>query len=316
MATITTMPKPRRDSASPRRDVTTAAVLDAAQKLADTIKADSILVVANRKVDRNWLQRACDEHSVVLALQSRRWTNIYQQEGYSSMQHSSPPLDRFSRIAHATISAISEGLIGHRGRVVSVTGPIGGDALDSITVVKASSLFRELATLERDSDRKVEVLPVIKATIDIALELGAYGIEGRPVGTMFVVGDTASVLKLSRQGTFNPFRGYSEKQKNILNPDLRESVKAFAQIDGAYIIREDGTINAAGRLLLMPKGTAPILKGMGARHNAAAFMTRETSAVAIVVSQTTGAVSVISRGRILFTLSPASRTAIALYAEE
>jgi diadenylate cyclase len=316
MATITTMPKPSRDSASPRRDVTTAAVLDAAQKLADTIKADSILVVANRKVDRDWLQCARDEHSVVLALHSRRWTNIYQQEGYSSMQHSSPPLDRFSRIAHATISAISEGLIGHRGRVVSVTGPIGGDALDSITVVKASSLFRELATLERDSDRKVEVLPVIKATIDIALELGAYGIEGRPVGTMFVVGDTASVIKLSRQGTFNPFRGYSEKQKNILNPDLRESVKAFAQIDGAYIIREDGTINAAGRLLLMPKGTAPTLKGMGARHNAAAFMTRETSAVAIVVSQTTGAVSVISRGRILFTLSPASRTAIALYAEE
>jgi diadenylate cyclase len=316
MATIEMIEKPKRSSATPRRDATTTAVLDAARELADTIKADSILVVANRIVDRDWLQRASNGHSVILALHSRRWTNIYQQEGYTSMQHASPPLDRFSRIAHATISAISEGLIEHRARVVSVTGPIGGDALDSITVVKASSLSRELAALERETGRKVDLLPVIKATIDIALELGSYGIEGRPVGTMFVVGDTASVLKLSRQGTFNPFRGYGEKQKNILSPTLRESVKAFAQIDGAFIIREDGTINAAGRLLLMPKGTAPTLKGMGARHNAAAFMTRETSAVAIVVSQTTGAVAVISRGRILFTLSPASRTATALYAEE
>lgn len=316
MGVTKTIQKPKRNSTTPRRDATTAAVLDAARELADTIKADSILVVANRIVDRSWLRRACDGHSIVLALHSRRWTNIYQQEGYAAMQHASPPLDRFSRIAHATISAISEGLIKHRARVVSVTGPIGGDALDSITVVKASSLFRELSALEHERGKKIGMLPVIKATIDIALELGAYGIEGRPVGTMFVVGDTASVLKLSRQGTFNPFRGYSEKQKNILNPDLRESVKTFAQIDGAFIIREDGTMNAAGRLLLMPKGTAPILKGMGARHNAAAFITKETSAVAIVVSQTTGAVAVISRGRILFTLSPASRTATALYAEE
>jgi len=253
---------------------------------------------------------------VVLAVESKRWANIYKQEGRTTMLHSSPPLDRFSRIAHATISAISEGLIRHRARVVSVTGPIGGDALDSVTIVKTSSLLRELTALERETGKKANVLPVVKATIDVALELGAFGMEGRPVGTIFVIGDTASVLKLSRQGTFNPFRGYDDRQKNILTPELRDSVKMFAQIDGAFIIREDGTINAAGSLLLMPKGTAPILKGMGARHNAAAFLTRETEAIAVVVSQTTGTVSVISKGRILFSLSPASRTATALYAHE
>lgn len=315
MTTIQKRQKTKRSRAS-RPAATTGAVLEAARLLADIIKADSILIVAHSKVDRDWLGTASDGYSVVLAVESKRWASIYKQDGYATMLHSSPPLDRFSRIAHATISAISEGLIKHRARVVSVTGPIGGDELDSVTVVRTSSLFRELAALERETGKKLDVLPVVKATIDIALELGSYGIEGRPVGTIFVIGDTASVLKLSRQGTFNPFRGYDEKQKNILDPNLRNSVKTFAQIDGAFVIREDGTINAAGRLLLMPKGTAPILQGMGARHNAAALLTRETEAIAVVVSQTTGTVSIISKGRILFSLSPASRTATALYARE
>ena len=313
MTTTTTALKSKKTESA---DVTSQAVLEAAGKLADIVKAQNILIVAHSKVDRDWLKRTSNGHSVVLAVESKRWANIYRQDGYATLLHSSPPLDRFSRIAHAIISAISEGLIRYRACVVSVTGPVGGDAFDAVTVVKTSRLFRELTALERETGKRANLLPVVKATLDIALELGSFGIEGRPVGSMFVIGDTASVLKLSRQGTFNPFRGYDDKQKNILDPELRDSVKAFAQIDGAFIVREDGTINAAGRLLLMPKAAAPILKGMGARHNAAAFITSETEAVAIVISQTTGTVSIISKGRILFSLSPASRTASALLSRE
>jgi len=305
--------KPERAAASP---AIARSVLEAARTLAEIINADYILVVAHSKVNKRWLVETRAEHNVVLAMESKRHANLYEREGYPTMEHRSPPLDRFSRIAHAILSAISAGLIKYHAQVVSVTGPIGGDALDSITVTRTAALFRELTALERETTKRAHLLPVIKAALDIALELGAYGIEGRPVGTMFVIGDTASVLKLSRQATFNPFKGYDDKLKNILNEDLRSSIKEFSQIDGAFIVRDDGSINAAGRLLLMPKGSAPILKGMGARHNAAAFITKETNAIAVVVSQTTGSVSLISKGRILFTLNPASRTASALYPHE
>jgi DNA integrity scanning protein DisA with diadenylate cyclase activity len=42
--------------------------------------------------------------------------------------------------------------------------------------------------------------------------------------------------------------------------------------------------------------------GLGARHSAAASMTRETGAVAITVSQTTGTVRVFREGEIVLEL--------------
>jgi len=43
--------------------------------------------------------------------------------------------------------------------------------------------------------------------------------------------------------------------------------------------------------------------------HAAAFVTKQTDAIAVVVSQTTGGVSVIGKGRILITFSPKRTTA-------
>jgi len=304
----------KESSKKPTRiEATTKAVLEAAESLAARIRADHILVLANGKVDREALRSMAQSHKVVLALASKRWVNMLMQEGFDAFHHTSPPLDRVSRIAHAVLSAIAKDVIKYRAGVVSVSGPLGTELLDNITIIRTERLFKEVISLEHEAGERRGLLAVIKAVLDICLELGAYGIEGRPVGTIFVVGDTASVLKLSRQITFNPFKGYDTKQKNVLNPAVRDSIKSFAQIDGAFVIKEDGVVNSAGRLLLIPKGTAAILKGMGARHNAAAFITRETEAIAIVVSQTTGTVSVLSKGRVLLSFSPTSRTAGALY---
>ena len=56
-------------------------------------------------------------------------------------------------------------------------------------------------------------------------------------------------MEKSRQLTLNPFQGYSEDEKNIMNPDVRHALHAFAVLDGAFIVREDGTVVAAGRYL-------------------------------------------------------------------
>ena len=48
----------------------------------------------------------------------------------------------------------------------------------------------------------------------------------------------------------NPFQGISEAERNALDPPIREAVKTFSALDGAFIIREDGVVLAAGRYLL------------------------------------------------------------------
>ncbi|HTA21202.1 MAG TPA: hypothetical protein VK989_18045, partial [Polyangia bacterium] len=69
---------------------------------------------------------------------------------------------------------------------------------------------------------------VMDALIDLAVSIGVEGWEGRPVGALFVIGDSNTVMEKSRQLTLNPFQGYSEDEKNIMNPDVRHALHAFS----------------------------------------------------------------------------------------
>ena len=149
---------------------------------------------------------------------------------------------------------------------------------------------------------------VMDALIDLAVSIGVEGWEGRPVGALFVVGDSNTVMEKSRQLTLNPFQGYSEDEKNIMNPDVRHALHAFAVLDGAFIVREDGVVVAAGRYLNFDdEKEVDVPLGLGARHMAAAGISRDTDAIAIVVSQTSGSVRVFRHGKAALELAPRMR---------
>ena len=79
---------------------------------------------------------------------------------------------------------------------------------------------------------------------------------------------------------------------------LKETVKEFSSIDGAFILREDGVILAAGRHLDASGEHIEIPLGLGSRHRAAAGITSLTDALAIVVSEETGGVRIFHHGKI------------------
>ena len=149
---------------------------------------------------------------------------------------------------------------------------------------------------------------VMDALIDLAVSIGVEGWEGRPVGALFIVGDSNTVMEKSRQLTLNPFQGYSEDEKNIMNPDVRHALHAFAVLDGAFIVREDGVVVAAGRYLNFDEDEeVDVPLGLGARHMAAAGISRDSEAIGIVVSQTSGSVRVFRRGKVALELAPRVR---------
>jgi DNA integrity scanning protein DisA with diadenylate cyclase activity len=136
--------------------------------------------------------------------------------------------------------------------------------------------------------------------LTLAGELGAEGREGRPVGTLFVLGDSDHVLDQSRQLVINPFFGYPEAERNVLDPHLEETIKEFSAIDGAFVVRGDGVILSAGRYLSpAAKPEEPLSQGLGTRHEAAASITVTTDALALCISQSTGTVSIYRRGRLM-----------------
>jgi len=280
------------------------AVLDAAFFLAKKVKAKAILILAIGRINKELLEKAAKNIKLILIFHSKKLCQSYKRAGYEVLYSSPFRLARFSRIRHAIITAMSKKMIKKDEKIVCLSGPVSRNILDSIMVLKVGKPFTELSVPKGQEMGTDAELEVIKSVLDIATEIGTFGHGGKPVGTIFVIGDTANVLKLSRQITFNPFKGYEEKQKNIMDPEVQESIKEFAQIDGAFLIKWDGVVNAAGRLLLMPKEEVQILKGFGARHNASAYITKKTKALAVVVSENNGNVALFKNGKILFTLEP------------
>ena len=129
------------------------------------------------------------------------------------------------------------------------------------------------------------------------------------MGTVFVVGDSDRVLSQSHQLVINPFHGYPEAERNILDPRLEETIKEFSAIDGAFIIRGDGVIlTPADTWPLKASSTSRCPQGLGTRHEAAAAITVTTVAIALCISQSTGTISIFKRGRLITDISkPRSR---------
>ena len=145
----------------------------------------------------------------------------------------------------------------------------------------------------------------LQRLLEIAIELSVEGREGTPVGTIFVIGDTRRVLRHSHQLIPNPFKGH---RINVLDRDSKEIIKEFAQLDGAFVIREDGRISAAGRYLeVEPKVIDLMLPpGLGSRHIAAAGITKITKAMAISLSES-GTIRIFKNGLMLLEYNPRIR---------
>jgi DNA integrity scanning protein DisA with diadenylate cyclase activity len=106
---------------------------------------------------------------------------------------------------------------------------------------------------------------------------------------------------------FDPVRGYSRKDRNLSDPRVREGIKEIAQMDGAIIVSADGTVEAACRYLDAPAANITLSKGLGARHWAAAAISRLTNAVAITVSQSNGTVRIFQNGEVMLRIEPFDR---------
>ena len=85
---------------------------------------------------------------------------------------------------------------------------------------------------------------------------------------------------------------------------VREAIKEIAQMDGAFVVARDGTVEAACRIIDAPTAGLSLPKGLGTRHWAAAAITNVTRSLAVVVSQSTGAVRLFQEGEVLLRIAP------------
>ena len=209
------------------------------------------------------------------------------------------PLGRINQIKMAVIQALSKGLVKKGDKWVCLSGIPQSKSLDNLLILEFGKEFEIISSSDLPVLFEIVMPEVFETVLNLALELSSEGKEGRkPIGTIFVLGRHEEVFKFSHPMVINPFQGYPEEERNILDPRLRETVKEFSSIDGAFIFREDGIILAAGRHLDASGENIEIPLGLGSRHRAAAGITRLTDALAIVISEGTGGVRIFHHGKI------------------
>ncbi|HOE32587.1 MAG TPA: diadenylate cyclase [Smithella sp.] len=278
-------------------------MIDHAVKIAREIKANALLVCADVVSDVSLIMDEI-EKDIAFIMVSREDESLSEEMKKDAKLLYIPNvnLTRVGIIKIAIAKGIILGALKRGDKVVCLSGVPKFGYADSIFVIDVGKEF-EILTSDFINDVLENVRPeVFNAVLNIALELAAQGRESRKVGTIFVLGDDEKVMQLSRQMIINPFLGYPEDQLNILNPDLEETIKELSAIDGAFIIKENGVLVTAGRHLSAALDSKDFPPGLGSRHIAAAGITSLTRAVAIVISESSGNVTIFKNGKLFVTI--------------
>lgn len=151
-------------------------------------------------------------------------------------------------------------------------------------------------------ERKVNV-ETLEKVLRLAMEIAREGREGRKIGTIFVISDSEETLKHSSPMILDPLYGHPPEKKIIDDPNLRETVKELSLLDGAFIVSDDGVFISACRYINATSEGITLPLGLGARHMAAASITKNTNAVAVVVSESS-MVRVFDNGEIIGEIIP------------
>jgi DNA integrity scanning protein DisA with diadenylate cyclase activity len=206
--------------------------------------------------------------------------------------------DLLGRVRFGIEGAIQQGLV-DEDAVVVCAARVFGDEIDTVSRVKAGS-FERSGVYDLFVNSRADP-GVIRDVLEVAIELGKKGQKGKQVGALFVVGDAGKVMNKSRPLSYNPFE---KSHVHVGDPIVNVMLKEFSRLDGAFVISDNGKIVSAYRYLEPSAEGVDIPKGLGARHMAAGAITRDTNAVAIVLSESDAMVRAFQGGELILELDP------------
>lgn len=289
--------------ASPEDDESSAnfssAVVQAGVEVCHQVRANILFAYAHAVPDVAQLRKALHPPTR-LVLVCRHEFDLQRAQAESIECLSVPPFDltRMDQIKMATLIAFSQDILRSGDVFVFLTG-VAGHSVDALVVMQVGKEYELFHSVGQPSLTEHIRRAVFERVLRIALELAHEGREGKPVGTLFVIGDHRAVAKCCLESRINPFRGYAERERNILDASMQNTVKELAKLDGAFVIKGNGVIVSAGTTLRPNAASPAVPRGLGSRHSAAAAITAATRSIAITLSESTGTVRIWRRGAMI-----------------
>jgi len=274
-------------------------------QVAKAAKVDAILCTTESADFVRHLHQLSDQPRLIAATANADTYDALNQLDCEVIRLPLRATDKYKQIRHVISMAIRSARISIGERVLCTLAwdrdPDEGN-FAVLTDVEPNLEYLAVADLLKLTDG---IRPsVLETAITVACKVGRAARRGKRIGTIFMLGDSIKVLDGSKQIIPNPFHGHDEALRMISNSDIHDALVELAKLDGAFVVRGDGLIQTAGTFLASASVEIELPPGLGARHVAAAAVTKRTAATAVVVSATDGNVRVFSEGKLVLQIDP------------
>ena len=224
-------------------------VLRSAVHLAESTGSSAVVLIAEQPLDFGRMRQDAPEVRFIVGSDVPEVVEAARNADVDVVSIPNEQQTRQFQVTQVLLEAIADELLQTGDDVIVVYSAFEKDSLDTVTAVRLGDQLSKLTS--RDLQRLETKVPLdtLRIVVDLACEIGREGREGKPVGTLFVVGNHRKVMELSSPTIHDPFRGYPKSERALRDARVRESLKELAQIDGAFVISSDGLAVAAGRHL-------------------------------------------------------------------
>ena len=282
-------------------------LIDLAVRLCIDANGDALLVMLPGPTDWHQLRLRCRDLPVIVTAESHDVLAGAAEAGLETLPLDLADVPIAEKLTQALLVGVARELLQPGANVVTIYCGFEDDMLDSISYIRLDEHLGRLTARDLQKLGTSVPLETLKTVVDVAVEIGREGREGKPVGTMFVVGDTRRVMQYIHPAGFDPVKGYGRKERSLQDARVREAIKEIAPLDGAFIVSPDGTVEKACQLIDAAHANLTLSKGLGSRHWAGASISKVTSAVAVVVSESNGTVRIFQNGEVVLRIEPFRR---------
>jgi DNA integrity scanning protein DisA with diadenylate cyclase activity len=280
---------------------------DLAAQLAETVHADALLLLLENPTEWQKLKEHAVRTKILITSSKQETLDRAREAGFETVLFNLPDAPVFEKMTQALLEAVADDILIPGAEVITLYSGFEAGKIDSVSYIH---LEEHLGKLTARDLRRLETsvpLDTLKTVVDLAVDIGREGREGKTVGTMFIIGDTRRVLQFCHPAGFDPVRGHKRGERDLFDPRIREAVKEIAQLDGAIVVTSDGVVERACQIVDASHANLTLSKGLGTRHWAAAAISRVTKAISVVVSETNGTVRLFSNGEVMLRIEPFRR---------
>nr|WP_236262018.1 diadenylate cyclase [Pirellula staleyi] len=301
----TTRQSPETATMKPHRfDELFSAYISLASLLCKANDASALMLMLSGPTDWKELRESVDKLRIVVVADTPQELAGAEDAGLATIVQNMADSPVIEKMTQALLTGVAREILTPGDGVVVVYSGFEADVLDSISFIRLDEHLGRLTARDLKQLETSVPLETLKTVVDLAVEIGREGREGKAVGTLFVVGDTRKVLQHCQPAGYDPVKGYTRPERDLDDPRVREAVKEIAVLDGAFIVSPEGIVEKSAQLVDAPYADLTLSKGLGARHWAGAAISKSTNAIAVVVSQSSGTVRIFQNGQVVLRIEP------------